>query len=86
MTLNMQELNGNEKYHYFDSALPTNASRPTGIHTGDLMLYGNNCLVLFYEDFATSYSYTPIGRLDDPAGLEKALGSGSAQITFSCER
>lgn len=86
MTLTMQELNGNEKYHYFDSALPTNASHPTGIHAGDLMLYGNNCLVLFYEDHTTSYSYTPIGRLDDPAGLERALGSGSADITFSSER
>ena len=86
MTLNMQELNGNEKYHYFDSPLPTNPSRPSGIHTGDLMLYGNNCLVLFYEDFTTSYSYTPIGRLDNPTGLERALGSDGAQITFSSER
>ena len=86
MSLNMQELNGNEKYHYFDRVLPTNASCPEGIHTGDLMLYGNNCLVLFYKDFTTSYSYTPIGRLDDPTGLERALGSGSAQITFSSER
>ncbi len=83
MTLNMQELNGNEKYHYFDSPLPTNPSRPSGIHTGDLMLYGNNCLVLFYEDFATSYSYTPIGRLDDPAGLKRALGTGGVRVTFS---
>ena len=83
VTLNMQELNGNEKYYFFDSSLPTNASRPSGIHTGDLMLYGNNCLVLFYEDFSTSYSYTPIGRLDDPAGLERALGTGNVQVTFS---
>jgi hypothetical protein len=83
MTLNMQELNGNEKYHYFDSPLPTNPSRPSGIHTGDLMLYGNNCLVLFYEDFATSYSYTPIGRLDNPAGLERVLGAGDVRVTFS---
>lgn len=83
VSVNMQELNGNEKYHYFDSALPTNASRPEGIHTGDLMLYGNNCLVLFYEDFTTSYSYTPLGRLENPTGLAQALGSGSAQVAFS---
>lgn len=83
MSVNMQELNGNEKYHYFDGALPTNASRPEGIHTGDLMLYGNNCLVLFYEDFTTSYSYTPLGRLENQTGLAQALGSGNAQITFS---
>lgn len=83
MTLSMQELNENEKYHYFDSSFPANPSRPSGIHTGNLMLYGNNCLVLFYEDFATSYSYTPIGRLDDPAGLKRALGAGDVRVTFS---
>ena len=79
----MQELNGNEKYYFFDSSLPTNASRPAGIHTGDLMLYGTNCLVLFYKDFATSYSYTPLGRLVDPAGLAAALGAGSVTVELS---
>lgn len=83
LTLDMQELNGNEKYYFFDNALPTNSSRPAGIHTGDLMLYGNNCLVLFYKDFTTSYSYTPLGRLDDPAGLAAALGAGSVTVAFS---
>ena len=82
MTLNMSELNGNEKYYYLDSDLPTHSSRPSGIHAGDLMLYGNNCLVLFYKSFSTSYSYTPLGRIDDPDGLAAALGSGSVQVTF----
>ena len=82
LTLNMSELNGNEKYYYLDTGLPTNASRPSGIKTGDLMLYGDSCLVLFYKSFSTSYSYTPIGRIDDPAGLAAALGSGSVQVTF----
>ena len=82
LTLDMSELNGNEKYYYLDTSLPTNASRPSGIKTGDIMLYGNSCLVLFYESFSTSYSYTPIGRIDDPAGLAAALGSGNVQVTF----
>ena len=82
LTLNMSELNGNEKYYYLDTSLPTNASRPSGIKTGDIMLYGNSCLVLFYESFSTSYSYTPIGHIDDPAGLAAALGGGSVQVTF----
>lgn len=82
MTLNMSELNGNEKYYYLDNNLPTNSSRPSGIEAGDIMLYGNNCLVLFYESFSTSYSYTPLGRIDNPKGLADALGSGNVQVIF----
>ena len=82
LTLDMSELNGNEKYYYLDTSLPTNAGRPSGIKTGDIMLYGNSCLVLFYESFSTSYSYTPIGHIDDPAGLAAALGNGNVQVTF----
>lgn len=83
MTLDMSELNGNEKYYYLPDILPTNSSRPSRINTGDIMLYGNSCLVIFYESFSTSYSYTPIGKIDDPDGIAKALGSGSVQITFN---
>lgn len=82
MTLNMQELNGNEKYYYLPDSLPTNASRPSSIQTGDFMLYGNNCLVLFYENFSTSYNYTPLGWIDNSDELEEALGSGDVQVIF----
>lgn len=41
------------------------------IHAGDIMLYGASCLVLFYEDFNTSYRYTPLGYIEDPDGLAK---------------
>ena len=83
LTLNMSELNGNEKYNYLPFSLPANASNPGQIHTGDLMLYGSDCLVLFYESFPTSYRYTPIGRIDDPSGLAKAVGGGDIQVTFT---
>ena len=82
VTLNMKELNGNEKYYYLDESLPANSSRPSGIKAGDIMLYGNNCLVLFYESFSTVYSYTPLGHIDDPKGLAASLGGGSVQVTF----
>lgn len=83
MTLDMRELNGNEKYFYLDEPLPAAAQRVGQIRAGDLMLFGSDCVVLFYENFATSYTYTPIGRIDDPAGLADALGSGSAEVFFS---
>lgn len=83
LTLNMSELNGNEKFSNLSFTLPTNASNPGQIHTGDLMLYGSNCLVLFYKNFSTGYSYTPIGRVDDPFGLTDAVGHGGVQVTFA---
>ena len=85
MTINMSELNGNEKYFDLRTSLPTNASNPAGIQAGDLMLYGSNTLVLFYKSFATSYSYTAIGRFDDVSGLTAALGSGNVEITFALQ-
>ena len=55
LTLEMQELNGNEKYYYLSQALPTNRTKVGTIHAGDIMLYGDNCVVVFYETFTTSY-------------------------------
>ena len=61
----MNELNGNEKYVYLDNTLPTNSYSPKHINKGDVYLYGNNCLVIFYKSFDTSYTYTKIGHIDN---------------------
>lgn len=82
LTINMEELHGNEKYYYLDNSLPTDSSNISEINTGDIMLYGSDCLVLFYDTFDTSYSYTRIGYITDTAGLKDAVGSGSVTITF----
>jgi hypothetical protein len=85
LTLNMNELNGNEKYFYLSTNLPTNASNPDTIHTGDLMIWGSNSLVLFYKTFSTSYSYTKLGRIEDTSGLADAVGEGSVTVTIELE-
>lgn len=82
ITLDMSEMNGNEKYYYFSDNFPINAQVPDAIHAGDLMLYGSNCLVLFYKNFSTLYSYTPLGYMKDPMGLKEMLGAGNVQIIF----
>ncbi len=61
----MEELNGNEKYVYMDNSLPTNSINPKHIKSGDIMLYGSDCLVIFYKSFDTNYSYTKIGHIDN---------------------
>ena len=82
LTINMTELNGNEKYFDFENSLPSNASNPGTIQNGDLMLYGSNTLVLFYKSFSTSYSYTRIARIDNAIGLAAALGSGTITVRY----
>jgi len=83
LTLDMAELNGNEKHGELPKPLPTNASRPGTIRNGDLMLYGSSTLVVFYLTFNSSYSYTRLGRVDDPTGLAQALGPRGVRVVFS---
>ena len=83
VTYTMSELNGNEKYKYLSYELPENAKQVKTIHAGDIMLYGTDCIVLFYKDFKTSYSYTRLGRITNPSGLEKAVTKGKIKVQFS---
>lgn len=83
VSITMNELNGNEKYYYFSESFPTESKRISEIHAGDLKLYGSSCLVLFYESFATSYSYTSLGYVENPEGLAEALGTGNVCIDIT---
>ena len=82
LTLDMSELNGNEKYHYLDTALPSAPEKVGHINEGDIMLYGDSCIVVFYKSFDTSYKYTKIGHIDDTSGLADALGTGGVSVIF----
>ena len=77
---NMSELNGNEKYIYLDMTLSTSPYKPGHINKGDVMLFGNNCLVIFYKSFNTSYNYTKIGHIDNLPDL------GNSNITIKIQK
>lgn len=77
-SFNMSELNGNEKYIYLNYSLPVNSYDPKQILAGDIMLYGDNCLVIFYKTFSTRYSYTKIGHIEGLADL----GNGNITAYF----
>ncbi|WP_336514159.1 cyclophilin-like fold protein [Pollutibacter soli] len=85
LTIEMSELNANEKFFYFSSTLPTDSAPAGTIMAGDLMLYGNNCLVLFYENLNSSYSYTRLGKIENVTGLKKVLGTGKIIVKFELQ-
>lgn len=83
MEITMGDLHGNEKYYYLQDSLPTDARNIGSIHTGDLMLYGSDCLVLFYEDFQTTFTYTQLGYMEEPEILSEILSDGNVKVSIS---
>ena len=82
LTLKMTELNANEKYASLPKNLPITPTVPSRIHTGDLMMYGANTFVLFYQPLSTTYSYTKLGSIIDTTGLASAVGNSDITIHF----
>lgn len=81
LELSMNDLNGNEKYVYLNESLPTNTYSPKHIEAGDVMLFGDNCLVIFYESFDTSYNYSKIGHINNLPSLD----DGDISVKLSVE-
>ena len=80
--LNMKGDVSHEKYYEFDDTFKTNSYSPGTIETGDILLYKSNYLVLFYETFSSSYSYTKLGKVTSTDGLKEALGSGDVSVSW----
>ncbi len=85
LTVNMADLNDNEKVVPLAANLPSKDSNPKQIQAGDLMIWSSRSLVLFYKSFPTSYSYTRLGRINDAAGLSAAVGAGDVTVTFELQ-
>ena len=64
LKVSMNELNGNEYYYYLDKSIRSNSNN-YDIKKGDIMLYQDNCIVIFYKNVKTSYNYTKIGHINN---------------------
>lgn len=85
ITITMSDLNGNEKYYNFSKSFSTSSENVASINKGDIMLFGDNCLVIFYKSFSTRYRYTKLGYIKNLEDLENSLGKGDIEITFEIE-
>lgn len=80
ITIEMSDYAGFEKVGSLGQSLPTSNSQ-INTQTGDIVLYQGNQIVIFYG--SNSWSYTQLGKIDNLAGLEEALGGGDVSVTFS---
>ena len=81
-TISMINLNGNEVYYNFVESFKTNQQSVGTINKGDIYLYRDNCLVLFYKTFTTTYTYTKIGKIINPEGLDTLIGSDNVEVMW----
>ena len=82
VSIQMSDYSGFEKVGSLGTNLPASNSQTT-THAGDIVLYNENQIVIFYG--SNSWSYTRLGHVDDLTGWEEALGSGDVTVTFSLE-
>ena len=80
VVIQMSDYSGFEKVGSLGTSLPASDSQTT-TQAGDIVLYNDNQIVIFYG--SNSWSYTRLGKIDDLSGWEEALGSGDVQVTFS---
>lgn len=85
ITITMSDLNGNEKYYNFSKSFSTSSENVANINKGDIMLFGDNCLVISYKSFSTRYKYTKLGYIKNTEDLENSFGKGDISITFEIE-
>lgn len=76
------ELHGNEKYYKLPKHLTAADEDVREIHKGDVMLFDGQYVVVFYQDFQTTYRYTRLGHVEAANDLDAALGAGDVFLTL----
>lgn len=82
-TLIMDDYAAKEKTAELTFFLPSSdTTSPARINKGELYVWSEKSLVIFYTSFLNSYAYVPMGYIEDVKVLEEALGNGSVEVTF----
>lgn len=82
LVIELIDYGGFEKVGRLGADLPAEDRRITTA-PGDIVLYQGNQIVMFYG--SNTWSYTPLARIDDLSGWERALGGGDATVAISFE-
>ncbi len=79
LTVSAHDYGDFEKVGELRTQLPRNDEQIT-TSPGDIILYQGDQITVYYAQ--NSWSFTRLGRIDDPSGLREALGDGDVEITF----
>ncbi len=80
LTISTHDYGNFEKVGPLGTSLPQNNTQIT-TSPGDIILYQGNQITVYYAQ--NTWSFTRLGKIDDPSGLREALGSGDVNITFT---
>lgn len=79
LTISAHDYGNFEKVGSLGTTLPCSDEQITTA-PGDIILYQGNQITVYYAP--NTWSFTRLGRIDDPSGLELALGDGDVELTF----
>lgn len=81
INVTFNHFNNNEIYTSLPFKLEKKEINISKINKGDVLLFGTNTLVVFYEDYETEYSYTRIGTVAIPKDVELIQELNEIRIT-----
>ena len=79
LTVSTHDYGNFEKVGTLGRSLPRTDEQIT-TSEGDIILYQGNQITVYYAQ--NTWTFTRLGRIDDPSGLREALGGGDVEITF----
>lgn len=82
LELVLRDYGGFEKVGSLGFSLPS-SNRQITTHSGDIVLYQGNQIVMFYG--SNSWSYTKLAHIDDLRGWEETLGRGDVRVLLSLD-
>ncbi|AXQ78472.1 hypothetical protein DDV21_004960 [Streptococcus chenjunshii] len=82
LELDMQDVNGNEKFYLLTDSLPQDPRPCRQITAGSLLLYQTNELTFFYDETASSFKFSEIGSVNDIKGFSQAMSGRAVTVSF----
>lgn len=82
LSVTMNDENKDGKYVYLKQVLENHTQVEDVANTGSIMLFGNENVVIFYEDVQTSYKYTKLGVIKG-GHFKEQIGNENVEISFS---